>query len=357
MINPIPWFPGCGRLERYRNYDRIPSQEVIDGIEVFHPRFPVVPKYFKFFDAISYRAVVLPLVQRLYSTYPFDLIDLHWTYPDLPAGVALKEKYGKKMLVTLRGKEAFHIGEGRIRERLIRKNLLRADAVISLSKELQAMAVGVGVPENRCRVIRNGVDTNTFYYMDQAECRRKLGLNEKEKILLSVGSLSMGKGFDRLIKSIPMLLEQDPKWKMYIVGSHGPAGDCRDMLDRLVEHYSLQQKIIFQGTVKNAELPFWYNAVDIFCLASRSEGSPNVLNEALACGCPAVATNVGAVEEILKDRKLGVLVGNSADAIRDGLLVALKSRQWDRHGIAAYQRKFDWHWCADRVIAVYNLLC
>ena len=137
VINPIPWFPGCGRLARYKNYDKIPLEENIDGIDVYHPRFFVIPKLFKFIDAFTYKAAVMPLVEKIYKSYPFDLVDLHWTYPDLPTGTALKKKYRKKMVVTLRGKEAFHIGEGKVREILIRKNLGQADAVICLSGELQ----------------------------------------------------------------------------------------------------------------------------------------------------------------------------------------------------------------------------
>ena len=165
VINPIPWFPGCGRLSRYRNYNAIPAHEIIDGLEVFHPRFPIIPRFCKSLDALTYRAAVMPLAARLRQTYPFDLIDLHWTYPDLPTGTALKKKYGKKMVVTLRGKEAFHRGEGPIREALIRSHLLQADGVISLSRELQDMAVEVGVDSGRCHVIRNGVDTSKFYYI------------------------------------------------------------------------------------------------------------------------------------------------------------------------------------------------
>ncbi len=355
VINPIPWFPGHGWLARYKNYDKIPLKENIDGLEVYHPRFLVIPKFFKFLDAFTYKAAVMPLIGKLYKSFPFDLVDLHWTYPDLPTGYAIKKKYNKKMLVTLRGKESFHIGEGLGRELLIKKHVLKADAVISLSQELQDMAVGFGVEEKRCHVIRNGVDTSAFYYIDKNESRRCLGLPPKETIILSVGSLNYRKGFDRIIKKLPDLLNMDTEFKLYIIGSEGPDGDYRKSIYRLIDKLNLKDKVFLKGTVGNSELVSWYNAADLFCLASRGEGSPNVLAEALACGCPAVATDVGAVNEILKEKFLGILVSNSTGGVGAGLRTAFE-REWNRKKIFAYTRKFDWDWCAYQILPVYKIL-
>ncbi len=356
VINPIPWFPGCGRLSRYRNYNAIPAHEIIDGLEVFHPRFPIIPRFCKSLDALTYRAVVMPLAARLRQTYPFDLIDLHWTYPDLPTGTALKKKYGKKMVVTLRGKEAFHRGEGPIREALIRRHLLQADAVISLSRELQDMAVEVGVDAGRCSVIRNGVDTSRFYYMDMTECRQRLGIPLEEKVLLSVGSLNYGKGFDRLIRAMPAIIKENKKWKLYIIGSEGPAGNCRNELKALISEMKLESSVIFVGNVPNNDLVYWYNSADIFCLASRSEGSPNVLTEALASGCPVATTNVGSVVEILEKVYLEEFCfKNIGKEFCTGLQRTVTCH-WNRQQISQDMKSYNWDWCGEKVVSVYEAL-
>ena len=353
VINPIPWFPGCGRLARYRNYDAIPAHETIDGLDVFHPRFPIIPRICKFFDALTYKAVVMPLVAKLRRKFPFDLIDLHWTYPDLPTGTALKKKYGKKMLVTLRGKEAFYHGEGLIREALIRKHLLQANAVISLSRELQDMALENGVDPGVCHIIRNGVDTSKFYYMDMTECRKRLGIPLEEKVLLSVGSLNYRKGFDRIIRALPTIISEMKKIKFYIIGSHGPdKARYLSVLKKLVDKLGLQNNVVFVGTVKNEYLLYWYNSSDLFCLASRGEGCPNVLLEALSCGCPALATDVGSVREILTKEFMGQVVPNQDDAIINGL-ASMLNRKFDRQLIASYMKKYDWDWCARQVHEIY----
>ena len=354
VINPIPWFPGCGRLARYKNYDKIPLEENIDGIDVYHPRFFVIPKLFKFIDAFTYKVAVMPLVEKINKSYLFDLIDLHWTYPDLPTGSAIKKKYSKKMLVTLRGKAAFHINEGIGRELLIRKYLLLADAVVGLSQELIDMAVSLGVNENQCHVIRNGVDLGLFNYVDQEESRRHLGLPSNEKIILSVGSLVHGKGFDRIFRSLPKILSNYPNCKFYIIGGEGPAGRFKKQFYEIVEEYALQDNVTFVGIVKNKDLRYWYNAADIFCLASRSEGSPNVLTEALACGCPSVATDVGSVKEIIVSNDLGLVVDNSFDGVTNGLHSMLVRSVWDRRENSLAMSAYDWSWCAQKTSCVYS---
>ncbi len=352
VINPIPWFPGCGRLSRYRNYNAIPAHETIDGLEVFHPRFPIIPRFCKSLDALSYRAAVMPLVAKLRQTYPFDLIDLHWTYPDLPTGTALKKKYGKKMVVTLRGKEAFHRGEGPIREALIRKHLLRADAVISLSRELQDMAVEVGVEAERCNVIRNGVDTSRFYYMDKRQCRKDLSLSMDKYIILSVGGIVYRKGFDRVIKSLTYL----PENVCYvIIGEEGLEGNFKRDLLGFINASELHDRVMFAGQVDNHKLNLWYNAADLFVLSSRGEGSPNVLSEALACGCPAVATNVGAVKDLIGENLIGNMTENNGIALRKGILKAMRTR-WDRVTIHNLWKKYDWEWCARKTIKILESL-
>ena len=77
----------------------------------------------------------------------------------------------------------------------------------------------------------------------------------------------------------------------------------------------------------------WYNAADVFCLSSRSEGSPNVMMEALSCGCQVVATDVGSAAEVVCEDFLGTVVANDDTGLAAGLSLAL-ARQYDRPRIA-----------------------
>jgi len=352
VINPIPWFPGCGRLARYRHHDRIPARENIAGLDVFHPRFPIIPRYCKLIDAITYRAAVMKVAARLYRTFPFQLIDLHWTYPDLPSGDHLSRKFRKDYIVTLRGKEAFYHGEGWLRQYIVTRYLSGASHIIGLSQELCDMAVAGGYPRQRTTVIRNGVDENTFYYLDQQKCRDHLHLAPDTTILLSVCSLLYSKGLDRIIKALPALIQQYPNLRCYIIGKEGPEGNFKRKLLTMAHTLKVNKKVIFVGEVNNRNLNFWYNAADMFVLASRGEGSPNVLTEALAAGCPCLATSVGAVPDIISSRQFGIICPNTDDIAP--FLTSILAKRFHRPEISAENRKRNWDWCARKTKTVID---
>ena len=91
----------------------------------------------------------------------------------------------------------------------------------------------------------------------------------------------------------------------------------------------------------------------MFCLASRGEGSPNVLSEALCCGCPSVATDVGSVSEILNNDSMGVVIPNNGNKLILGLMTVL-AKKYDRRVISSLMKKYDWDWCAKKVVQVYQ---
>ena len=353
VINPIPWFPFSTFLERYKNYHRIPKREVIEGIEVFHPRFLIIPRFLKLIKIISFFAAVFPLAAKIKKEFPFDILDIHWTFPDLPTGRLIAEYYKKKQLITLRGKEALFSNGTLYYKKVIIPLIGKSDAIISLSRELADICVAEAVPQEKIHIVRNGVNVTTFYFQEKTKCRERLGLPQNERIVLSVGSLIYGKGHDRIIRIFPEILKRYPDASLYIVGSIGPEGNYRKELFELVKKYSLTGKVRFTGAVKNTDLLLWYNAADIFCLASRGEGSPNVLSEALACGCPSISTDVGAVSEILQNESMGKVIPNNDQSLLPGLLDVL-DREYDREMISFVMKKYDWDWCAKKVIKVYK---
>jgi len=296
------------------------------------------------------------------NNYRFDLIDLHWTYPDILSGFVLSKLYKKKFFVTIRGKEALNFFTGNngtyYKEKSLRSIILntllpKANKVISLSRELQHICIKEGVLKKNTIFVQNGVDTAVFRILNQKDCRRRLGLPEKKRVMLSVGSINMGKGHDRLIRAFKKLKNTYPDLILYIIGTPGPAGDYSTELYSLVAQLNLENKIHFVGQVANQDLPYWYNAADVFCLASRGEGSPNVLTEALACGCPSVATDVGAVKDVLSENFLGCVVANNDIDVVEGIETIL-SGNYNRKKIAAYMLKYNWTWCANKLQLAYH---
>jgi teichuronic acid biosynthesis glycosyltransferase TuaC len=359
VINPIPWFPGQNLFDRYKHRSNIPLQDTIGGLDVYHPRFFSVPKFLKSGEGDQYLKAIKPVVDEIRRDFEFDLVDMHWTFPDQPAGIAIGNEFNKKTIVTLRGMEAFHEQDNDQRYKIVAKGLKDVDAIVALSQELKEKGDELSGDPNKSVVIRNGVDTEQFYFIPKAESRDHIVMDQAEINILSVGSLIHRKGFDLIVKCIAKLKKEE-KYKnirLYIIGSQGPEGDYRKELNLLIEQLDVKENIIFVGQVANSELKYWYSAVNIFCLASRGEGSPNVLSEALACGCPSITTDVGSAKEMINTKPdLGLCVKPDCESELLSALDKLLAVNLDRIGNFEFYSQFNWDWCAEKVFIEYKKL-
>lgn len=357
VINPVPWSPVHRFIDRYKNYRRIENFDNALGLDVYHPRYFSIPRYFKGLEKYSYTKAVLSVVNNLPKEERFDLVDMHWTFPDLPAGIYIADKYKVPSIVTLRGMEALHLNENTARSRLVRTGLKRVGSVIALSHELKVQGDLLSGKSNNSTVIINGVDTKEFCYMPMERCRKKLGVQADDFFMLSVGSIIKRKGFDILIMALKGLRKSPgfEELKLYVIGSAGAEGDYRDELRSLIKQHGLSDAVEFVGQVPNAELKYWYNSCDVFCLASRGEGSPNVLSEALACGCPVVSSDVGSAKDIVALGKgAGICVDENTAESFVKAVSEIHGRNVNREDGASAYGEYDWDWCAKKVLSVYK---
>jgi teichuronic acid biosynthesis glycosyltransferase TuaC len=326
------------------------SKENMGGIETLYPRFSVIPMYLKFIDAFSYYAAVRPLVRQIsHDGFVFDVIDTHWTYPDILAAYILSRQYGKPFIVTIRGKEALYLGERWGRKQILDWCLRRADAVVALSTELADLVVDIGVDRHKVIVILNGVDTGCFHPCDKGEACDKLKIDKNKIILLAVGRLTEAKGHQHIIESV-FFLSNLYDVELHIIGGINPESDYSSKLKEQVSELGLCN-VFFHIGIPHDQLLYWYNAADLFCLASHGEGCPNVVLEALACGVPVVVTNVGSVRDIVIEGN-GIIV-DSMDDFGKSLLIALTTN-WDRRAISERMLNMSWKSCALQVLQIYS---
>ena len=335
VVAPVPWFPGAARIfGRHSTPAQVPREEVLHGISVQHPRYLSIPGLNMYLAPFMLQRASAPAIDRLRSGgFPFDLIDAHYFYPDGVAAALLAKRYRKPLIITARGSDLNLLPQFRYPRALIRWAARQAQVLVTVSSALKDRLVGLGVEQSRIRVLRNGVDCEVFRPMDRNVARERLGIRS-QTVIASVGNLVPEKGHELAIDAVATI----PGAVLLIVGE-GP--QRRRLADRAVER-GISDRVRFESVRPQSELAVLYSAADALILASSREGWPNVLLEAMACGTPVVAADVGGVAEIVRDPVAGVVIGErTAEAFAVGLRQIFADPP-DREALARYVHQFSW---------------
>jgi glycosyltransferase involved in cell wall biosynthesis len=154
------------------------------------------------------------------------------------------------------------------------------------------------VPVERIRLCSNGIDLDEFR---AGECSRPPALSGGALVIGTVCALRPEKGLPTLLEAFACLRATRAGMKLVIVGS----GPMHAWLQARAEALGILNDCVFAPATP--EVPPWLRAIDIFVLPSRSEALSNSLMEAMACGCCAVASNVGGNPELVRNGETGLL--------------------------------------------------
>lgn len=354
VVAPMPYFPKTASLipfvtpNRWRQMARVPEKEMIGGLETFHPRYLVTPKIGMSFYGAWMAFGAWPTVEKLHAEKPFDLIDAHYAYPDGYAAVRLGRKLNIPVVITARGTDINVFSRmPAIWPRIINA-LNRADGVIAVSDNLKQRMIELGIIGQKIAVIGNGIDRQVFRPRNREEARRKLGFAAEDRIILTVAALAPVKGIDRLIDALA-LLPNTERIKLFVIGE----GAERQALESQISKLGLRDIVFLIGTKPQTELPDWYSAADLFCLASHREGCPNVVLEAMACGLPVVATDVGGVRSMIRKDCGKIVVNPTAENLAAEITSALNF-DWDRQKIAECGGSRSWSDVAEEIFSYYG---
>lgn len=347
VVAPVPWAPPLPYLpRRYAGYRRVVRQAHDGPTIVDHPRFFVVPKLLKSTDGVLMGLSCLPAVTKIRESFPFDLIDAHWAYPDGVAAAVLARHFGVPFAVTVRGDDVNVFAQERGRGAAIRWALRRAALVIALSEDLKARVQLITGGNPRIVVVPNGVDGDRFRLIDPRAARRCLGLEPSARILITVGRLHVSKGIPHIIEALGRLPDGFADVRLIIVGAHDREADARPAIAASISRHRLQGRVHLVGPQTPDQLVDWYNAANVFCSATTREGSPNVLLEAMACGLPCVTTPVGGNPEVICSSDVGQLVAPEPAGLASAIAAAL-TRPWNRERIAMHASRRTWATVAD----------
>ncbi len=358
VVSPVPWFPLQGLLRRWRPGFRAgaPAHESQQGIDVWFPRFFSVPGLFKGLDGLMMALGAWPRLRRLRREGRLDIIDAHFAYPDGYAAVLLGRWLGVPVTVTLRGTEARLAKDPRVAGKL-KWALRHASRVFSVSESLRQVALALGIAPGHVRVVGNGVDLQRFSPLPQSEARLALNLPPGAPVLITVGALVERKGFHRVIELLPALRRCFPDLIYLVVGGSSPEGDWSARLKEQVRELGMGDAVRFLGPVAPDELRVPLSAASVFVLATRNEGWANVLLEAMGCGIPVVATDVGGNAEVISSSDLGSIVPfGDPQALQRAIEVAL-TKSWDTAAILAHAQRNAWDQRVIVLVRELSALC
>jgi glycosyltransferase involved in cell wall biosynthesis/peptidoglycan/xylan/chitin deacetylase (PgdA/CDA1 family) len=299
MVAPISWVDEWKARRQGAAAPGVQRCAVVEGIEVHYPRYYYPPKVWRHRYGWFFWYSIRGTVRRLLGTHQFDAVLGYWVHPDGEAAVRTARLAGVPAGVMVGGSDILLLAQERARQRAMLNVLHAADLVVTVSRDLKAKLVEMGVSAEKVHVVYRGVNTERFMPGDRLEARRRLGLPAAKPILLWVGRMVPVKGLDVLLQACTMLRDRGVDFHLHLVGD----GPLRPALEAERQRRGLAEVVSFAGTRSPEQLPDWYRAADLTVLPSLSEGVPNVLRESLSCGTPCVASRVGGIPEILGDKE------------------------------------------------------
>ncbi|OGO50725.1 MAG: hypothetical protein A2148_01605 [Chloroflexi bacterium RBG_16_68_14] len=223
----------------------------------------------------------------------------------------------------------------------------RVDKIITGSASSAAsVARAFGLPPEHIRVIYDGVDPDVFRPLPDVE-------REAHRILFVGHTEDKNKGFRYLLEALSLLRGKTP-FHLRVV--HRPGS--REA-PRLIQELGLQGRATFLEQLTTEELVHQYNRAQLLVSPSLYEGFGLPAAEAMACGTPVVATQAGALREIVEDGVSGLLVPAAqveplAEAIRELLEDPERCREMGEAGARRVRERFNWHRTAEETLALYE---
>jgi glycosyltransferase involved in cell wall biosynthesis len=294
VISPVSWIEDC-RLRKRSGKSPVTSHWTSwRDVLVAYPRFYYTPGLWRNSHGTFLRISIGRCFRKAVAEFRPDLVYATWAYPDGWAAWRLARAAGLPVVVKVHGSDLLLLDGQPGRRRRAAEMLRDVNAVSAVSNDLRRSAMRLGTPPHRARVIYSGTDCDLFCPGDRQAARRALELHPEGRRLLFVGNLVEIKAVHNLVEAARRLLAKGRDFDVDIVGD----GPLRAKLQQQIVEAGLPGHVCLRGPRPHTELPLWYRAADLVVLPSDSEGVPNVLVEAAACGTPFVATRVGGVPEI-----------------------------------------------------------
>jgi glycosyltransferase involved in cell wall biosynthesis len=292
-----------------------------------------------------------------------DIIHVHG-HPYLSSFFAAKiaKQYSKPLVLTQHNTfieyDNFWDNVEKLNDVAIGKQVIKkADRIIVVSNATKNYVLSLGADPKEIEVMHNGVDLQRFNLFSgrKKEIRKKLAIPKDVCVPLTVRRLVYKNGIDTLIESAKIAIEKNPRLVFVVVGK----GPDSEEVTRRIEQLGMQRNFKLAGFVSDEDLPLYYNAADFFVLPSKSgEGLPLVLLEAMACGLPVIATNVGGTSEVMNEKYGKMVEPNNPVSLANAILEFSSKDYWvlKKDVRIMMEKQYSWDKNVDKLAKIYEEL-
>ena len=304
----------------------------------------------------------------------YDLIHSHYWMSGL-AAEALSDAWGVPILHMFHtlGEMKNRIArtdeerEGPYRIQGEKRVIARVDRIIAATQAEQTQLQFLYKAEKRkITIIPPGVDTSHFYPIPEDEARQYVGVDPDNKLVLFVGRIEPLKGLDTLIRAISCQRTANLGQVTLMIIGGDPNVSPQEMsaemvrIQQLCDELCMGRMVVFLGKRAQDTLPYYYSAADVLVMPSHYESFGMVALEAMACGTPVIASQVGGLAFLVRDGETGYHVPDQDPEALCGKLLAILSDLQLRETMglraAEYARNYAWAIIATQIVDVYKSL-
>ena len=257
-------------------------------------------------------------IAQVIESEGLDLLHVHYAMPHAVSAALGKDMADSDIgvITTLHGTDVTILGYDPALRNTVRYGINKSTIVTAVSESLKQDTIDLIDPNKEIRVIYNFIDEETYVPVEAGTLKSELGIRENEKVIIHISNFRDVKNIPDIVKSFHEITKTVDA-KLLLVGE----GPEKENIIKIVDDLKLQDKVIFTG--KRNDMSELLAISDVMFHLSKKEAFGLVLLEALACGVPSIATNVGGIPEVIEDGVNGFIVpyGDINAAVEKGLLL------------------------------------
>jgi teichuronic acid biosynthesis glycosyltransferase TuaC len=330
---------------RSRSYHKLDASYSPPDVKASYYDYPALPLVSRPLNGWMAARVLLPHVRG----FAPDIIFSCYVYPDGYAALKIGKALSVPVVTQSIGSDINRIGDS-ISAMHTRTVLRASDFLVTVSGDLRTKAVAMGASPEKTRAIVNGCDLSVFHVRDRLEARQKLSIDSASEAVVYIGRMDVKKGLRELVEAAASLHPARPNLRVYMVGD----GPDRPVIESAIQARNASGYIHALPACAFDDVAVWMAAADLVTLPSYMEGCPNVVLEALACGRPVVATNVGGIPEIMSE-ECGRLVPPRDPVALSQALASVLDRSWDANAISVRGSR-SWSTVAAELLEIFESL-